>query len=115
ARTASRSSCSRSLSTAALPRWCRAGAASLSSRTANSRRPKGQHGKEQAMADDALLKDLQRRMDGALEALRKEFGGLRTGRASASLLEPGMVNAYGGMVPLNTLANINVPEPRMMT
>jgi ribosome recycling factor len=67
------------------------------------------------MADDPLLKDIQRRMDGALEALRKEFGGLRTGRASASLLEPVMVNAYGGMVPLNTLANINVPEPRMIT
>jgi ribosome recycling factor len=67
------------------------------------------------MADDALIKDIQRRMDGALEALRKEFGGLRTGRASASLLEPVMVSAYGGMVPLSQLANINVPEPRMIT
>ncbi|HWD58200.1 MAG TPA: ribosome recycling factor [Stellaceae bacterium] len=67
------------------------------------------------MADEPILKDVQRRMDGALEALRKEFGGLRTGRASASLLEPVMVNAYGGMVPLNTLANINVPESRMIT
>jgi ribosome recycling factor len=67
------------------------------------------------MADEALLKDIQRRMDGALEALRKEFGGLRTGRASVSLLEPVMVNAYGGMAPLNTLANINVPEPRLIS
>jgi len=68
------------------------------------------------MADEAaLLKDLQRRMDGALEALRKEFGGLRTGRASASLLEPVTVNAYGNMMPLSQLANINVPEPRMIT
>jgi len=69
------------------------------------------------MADDdaALLKDLARRMDGALEALRKEFGGLRTGRASASLLEPVVVNAYGSMMPLNQLANVNVPEPRMIT
>jgi ribosome recycling factor len=67
------------------------------------------------MADEALLKDLQRRMDGALEALRKEFGGLRTGRASVSLLEPVTVNAYGNMMPLNQLANINVPEPRMIT
>jgi ribosome recycling factor len=67
------------------------------------------------MADDALLKDIQRRMDGALEALRKEFGGLRTGRASANLLEPVLVAAYGGTVPLNQLANINVPEPRMIT
>lgn len=67
------------------------------------------------MAEDALLKDLQRRMDGALDALRKEFAGLRTGRASASLLEPIMVSAYGGMVPLPQLASISVPEPRMIT
>ena len=67
------------------------------------------------MPEDVLLKDLQRRMDGALEVLRKEFGGLRTGRASASLLEPIMVNAYGNTVPLNQVASINVPEPRMIT
>ena len=67
------------------------------------------------MADDALLKDIQRRMDGALEALRKEFGGLRTGRASASLLEPVTVDAYGSTVPLNQIANINVPEARLIT
>lgn len=67
------------------------------------------------MAEDNLLKDLRRRMDGALEALRKEFGGLRTGRASTSLLEPVMVNAYGGMVALKEVATINVPEPRMIT
>jgi ribosome recycling factor len=67
------------------------------------------------MADEALLKDIQRRMDGALEALRKEFGGLRTGRASASLLEPVVVNAYGSSMPLNQLANVNVPEPRLIT
>ncbi|MGH7095482.1 MAG: ribosome recycling factor [Stellaceae bacterium] len=67
------------------------------------------------MAEDALLKDLQRRMDGAIDALRKEFGGLRTGRASVSLLEPISVNAYGNMMPLPQLASINVPEPRMIT
>jgi ribosome recycling factor len=67
------------------------------------------------MAEDALLKDLRRRMDGAVEVLRKEFGGLRTGRASASLLDPITVAAYGGMMPLNQLANVNVPEPRMIT
>ena len=67
------------------------------------------------MPEDVLLKDLRRRMDGALEVLRKEFGGLRTGRASASLLEPIMVNAYGNNVPLNQVAGINVPEPRMIT
>jgi ribosome recycling factor len=59
--------------------------------------------------------DLERRMDGALEALRKEFSGLRTGRASASLLEPIMVEAYGATVPINQLGNINVPEPRMIS
>ena len=67
------------------------------------------------MPEDVLLKDLQRRMDGALEVLRKEFGGLRTGRASASLLEPVTVPAYGGTSPLNQVANISVPEPRMIT
>ncbi len=67
------------------------------------------------MSEDALLRDLRRRMDGALEVLRKEFGGLRTGRASASLLEPITVAAYGGAMPLNQLANVSVPEPRMIT
>jgi ribosome recycling factor len=61
------------------------------------------------------IDDLQRRMDGAIEALRKEFSGLRTGRASASLLEPIMVEAYGATVPINQLGNINVPEPRMIS
>jgi len=54
-------------------------------------------------------------MDGAVEVLRKEFGGLRTGRASASLLEPVKVTAYGNPVPLNQVASINVPEPRLIT
>jgi ribosome recycling factor len=67
------------------------------------------------MAQDELLKDIRRRMDGAIEVLRKEFGGLRTGRASSSLLEPVHVPAYGNNVPLNQVASINVPEPRMIT
>ena len=67
------------------------------------------------MAQEELLKDLGRRMDGAIEALLKEFGGLRTGRASAGLLEPVQVAAYGNTVPLNQVASINVPEPRMIT
>src|SRR6201994_2535957 len=67
------------------------------------------------MPEDTFLKDLRRRMDGAVEVLRKEFGGLRTGRASASLLEPVTVPAYGGTSPLNQLVNISVPEPRMIT
>jgi ribosome recycling factor len=54
-------------------------------------------------------------MDGALEALRKEFGGLRTGRASAHLLDQIVVQAYGSAMPLNQVGNVNVPEPRMIT
>jgi ribosome recycling factor len=67
------------------------------------------------MSEDSLLKDLGRRMDGALDVLRKEFGGLRTGRASASLIEPISVPAYGGVMPISQLANVSVPEPRMIT
>ncbi|WP_455372390.1 ribosome recycling factor [Limibacillus halophilus] len=54
-------------------------------------------------------------MDGALEALKREFAGLRTGRASASLLEPVMVEAYGSAMPLSSVGTISVPEPRMIT
>lgn len=61
------------------------------------------------------LKDMERRMAGALEQLRKEFAGLRTGRASANLLEPVVVEAYGATVPLNQVANISVPEPRLIS
>jgi ribosome recycling factor len=67
------------------------------------------------MAEDALLKDLRRRMEGAFEALRKEFSGLRTGRASASLLDPVSVEAYGNVMPLNQLATVSVPEPRLIS
>jgi len=70
------------------------------------------------MADEDLeidLDDLQRRMDGAMTSLRSEFASLRTGRASASLLDPIMVDAYGTMTPLNQVGTVNVPEPRMVT
>ena len=59
--------------------------------------------------------DLQRRMDGALSALRMEFQSLRTGRASGSMLEPVMVDAYGSPTPINQVGTVNVPEPRMVT
>src|SRR5579883_3538961 len=62
-----------------------------------------------------LKQDLTRRMDGALETLRREFAGLRTGRANPGLLEPVKVHAYGGDVPINQVGNIAVPEPRMLT
>ena len=69
------------------------------------------------MADDFELDldDLERRMDGAMTALRQEFLTLRTGRASASMVEPVMVDAYGAMTPLNQVGTVNVPEPRMLT
>jgi ribosome recycling factor len=61
------------------------------------------------------LSDLKRRMQGALQVLRQELGGLRTGRASPSLVEPIQVDAYGTHMPLNQLATISVPEPRLLT
>jgi ribosome recycling factor len=65
--------------------------------------------------EDPDIDDIKRRMDGAMTALRHEFASLRTGRASASMLEPVMVEAYGQMTPLNQVGTINVPEPRMIT
>ena len=69
------------------------------------------------MSQDATEIDLdaiQRRMDGAMTALRAEFASLRTGRASASIVEPIQVDAYGQMTPINQLGTVNVPEPRMV-
>ena len=68
------------------------------------------------MADqNALTQDLTRRMDGALETLRRDFAGLRSGRASPALLEPVRVEAYGGEVPITQVGSIAVPEARMIT
>lgn len=64
---------------------------------------------------DLDLDDLTRRMEGAINALRQEFASLRTGRASASMLDPVMVEAYGALTPLNQIGTVNVPEPRMVT
>ncbi len=59
--------------------------------------------------------DIKRRMDGALENMKKELNGLRTGRASSSLLDPVMVDVYGSKMPLNQVGSVNVPEPRMLS
>ena len=59
--------------------------------------------------------DLERRMDGAMGALKTEFSSLRTGRASASMLDPISVEVYGAMTPVNQVGTVNVPEPRMVT
>ncbi len=59
--------------------------------------------------------DIKRRMHGAVSVLRAELSGLRTGRASANLLDPVTVNAYGTQMPINQVATVNVPEPRMLS
>jgi ribosome recycling factor len=69
-----------------------------------------------AQADvNQLKQDLSRRMDGALETLRREFNGLRTGRAHPGLLEPVRVHAYGSEMPLTQCGTVGTPEPRMLT
>ncbi len=74
-------------------------------------------GEQSTMSDDFMLDtdDLERRMDGAIANLRVELASLRTGRASGSMLEPIMVDAYGSMTPVNQVGTVNVPEPRMVT
>ncbi len=69
------------------------------------------------MPDDIEIDidDLSRRMHGAMNSLRNEFASLRTGRASASMVEPIHVDAYGQMTPINQIGTVNVPEPRMVT
>ena len=67
------------------------------------------------MSENIDIDSIEKRMNGAVLAMKSEFQALRTGRASASLLDKIMVNAYGAMTPLNQCAGINVPEPRMIT
>ncbi|WP_420432571.1 ribosome recycling factor [Hyphobacterium sp.] len=67
------------------------------------------------MSSTIDLKDLKRRMDGAIEALHKDFGSLRTGRASTSLLDAITVEAYGSPTPINQVGTVSIPEPRMIS
>ena len=67
------------------------------------------------MSADFDLVDIKRRMQGAVQAFKHDLGGLRTGRASASMLDPIQVDAYGAMMPLNQVATVSVPEPRMLS
>lgn len=67
------------------------------------------------MSEDPDIDDLERRMSGAIEALKREFAGLRTGRASISLIEPLTVEAYGSEMPINQVATLGAPEARMLT
>lgn len=63
----------------------------------------------------ADINELRRRMEGAVKSLHQEFGGLRTGRANASLLDNIQVDAYGSMVPLSQVGNVSVPESRLLS
>ncbi|MBB3607996.1 ribosome recycling factor [Rhizobium sp. BK602] len=67
------------------------------------------------MSEATDLKELKRRMDGAIAAFKSDIASLRTGRASANILDPVTIEAYGSRMPLNQVANITVPEPRMLT
>lgn len=67
------------------------------------------------MADEFSLKDITSRMKKSVQSLKDEFAGLRTGRATPSLLEPVTVDAYGSRMPINQLATVSVPEPRMLS
>ena len=59
--------------------------------------------------------DIQRRMSGAIDALKHDLGGLRTGRASTTLLDPVNVEVYGSHMPLSQVATVSAPEPRMLS
>ena len=67
------------------------------------------------MSDGVDMGKLKQRMEGAVASLKTEFGGLRTGRASANLLDTVVVNAYGSDMPINQVGTVNVPEPRMLS
>src|ERR1700756_3142380 len=101
ARTGFRLSCSTFTSPVRSPRRWPGRALSRSSRT------------RAEMSTD--LKELEKRMQGAMESLKKELGGLRTGRASVNLLDPVMVEAYGQRMPLNQVGTVSAPEPRLLT
>jgi len=67
------------------------------------------------MSDSTDSKELKRRMDGAIAAFKHDIASLRTGRASANILDPVTVEAYGSRMPLNQVANVTVPEPRILS
>jgi len=66
-------------------------------------------------SDNFDINEVKRRMQGAIQSLKHELGGLRTGRAAASMLDPVQVDAYGSHMPLNQVATISVPEPRLLS
>src|SRR5262245_4337662 len=118
AKTVSLSLSSRSASRARLrPSWRERGAQPSSAEQGRAcRERRTPEFREAAMASATHdLAELQRRMQGAIQMLKQELGGLRTGRASPGLLEPVQVEAYGTNMPLNQLATVSVPEPRLLS
>jgi ribosome recycling factor len=88
----------------------------LQSLQAHREPSQAQRGEETAMSQGIFdLKELEKRMRGSLDSLKRELSGLRTGRASAHLLDPVIVNVYGQKMPINQVATVSVPEPRMIT
>jgi len=67
------------------------------------------------MSEEPDLNDIDRRMNGAIDNLKTEFSGLRTGRAATALLDPIVVDVYGSNIPLNQVGTVSVPEARMLT
>lgn len=67
------------------------------------------------MSQEFDIADIKRRMEGAVSSFQGDLGGLRTGRASPSLLDPITIDAYGSQMPINQVANVTVPEPRMLS
>jgi uridylate kinase len=85
---------------------------SRASRSAPSSPPTWARRRGEAMAQPAVLKELETRMQQAIDALAREFGTVRTGRANASLLDSVRVEAYGNLTPINQVASVSVPDPR---
>jgi ribosome recycling factor len=71
--------------------------------------------KETTLASSFDINDMERRMRGSIDALKRELSGLRTGRASAHLLDPIQVSVYGSKMPINQVATVSVPEPRTIS
>src|SRR5690348_6950620 len=117
------SSCSRSPNRVRSARFCAAQdtarlsqAKPASCRQSRSRVAANSEERERVMPTPGFdINEVKRRMQGATQALKHELGGLRTGRAAASMLEPVQVDAYGAHMPLNQVATISVPEPRLLS
>jgi ribosome recycling factor len=98
-----------------LAQFCAAKGIARSSRTAEADPETPSTQREKNMADGLDFRDVQRRMDGAISAFKQDLASLRTGRASSNLLDTIVVQAYGTPTPINQVASVSVPEPRMIS